>query len=170
MPDAAQKRLIVPDTPALVPAYFAERFVVDGKPFPLRQRSERLLNAILVGEVITFAPQILRFEFLSTASQYKTGYRGKVSIGEHEFREIMEDFLFDLPITYVPGRELDFVALDLINNQFLSPPDAYHLACAMSRNAELWVSHEHSDGFVENARRVHNKVYTLVSDNFNLRR
>lgn len=164
----SQKRIIVPDTSVLLPAYFPETFLIDGKPFPLHQRAKRILNAIELGEVLAYASEILRFEFVQRATKFVTGYAGNARLPVEDVDEQMDNF-FMLKITWVAGATLDYDAWNLVRQHNLAPPDAYHLACARAYNGELWVSHEHKDNFVENARAVHNKVFTLTKDDFNAR-
>lgn len=49
-----------------------------------------------------------------------------------------------------------------------SPPDAWTLATAIALDAELWLTHDHADGFVTAARELHPPVFTLASDASNL--
>ena len=56
-----------------------------------------------------------------------------------------------------------------MNEVGISPPDSWMLACAISvPEAELWISHDHKDGFVEVARRNHRNVFTLTSNSASL--
>ena len=164
----AQKRILVPDTSVLLPAYFPEPFLVDGKEFPLHHRAKRILNAIVLGEVFAFAPEILRFEFVQRASKFITGYGGSTRLAVEDVEEQIYEF-FSLRLRWVAGSELDYDAWNLVRQHNLAPPDAYHLACARAYKGELWISHEHKDGFAEHARAVHNKVFTLTKDDFNVR-
>ncbi len=71
-------------------------------------------------------------------------------------------------ITFIRELEIQQDAWRLIRDASISLPDSWMLACAASiPNAELWVSHDHSDGFVKSARIHHQRVFTLA-DNPNL--
>ena len=141
---------------------------MDGKEFPLHQRAKRILNAILLGEAFAFAPEILRFEFVGRANKFITGYGGSTRLALEDVEAQVYDF-FSLPIRWIAGSELDYDTWNLVRQHNLAPPDAYHLACARAYNAELWISHEHKDGFAQHARAVHSKVFTLTRDDFSVR-
>ena len=141
---------------------------MDGQEFPLHQRAKRVLNAIILGEVFVFAPEILRFEFVQRANKFITGHAGSKRLAVEQVEEHLYEF-FSLPIRWVAGSEFDYDAWNLVRRHNLAPSDAYHLACARAYNGELWISHEHKDGFAEYARAVHDKVFTLTRDDFNIR-
>ncbi len=168
MSNPPQKRSIVVDTSVVVPAYFPESITVGNRDIPLYSRAQRILNAIRINEALAFAPEILRFEFITTVNRKMSGYAGERQFDKAVAEEHVFDF-WELPIIWVPGKSLDYVAWDLIQKHKIAPPDSYHLACAIVHDAELWISHEHKDGFAEHARAVHDKVYTLTRDDFNVR-
>src|SRR5438067_36565 len=50
----------------------------------------------------------------------------------------------------------------------ISVADSWFLACAVYYDAELWLSHDHEDQFVQNARKIHRNVFTLLEHTFRL--
>ena len=118
--------------------------------------------------MLAFAPELLRFEFIETVNRKVSGYGAQQQVDKAIAQEHVFDF-WELPIIWIPGKNLDYVAWDLIQNHKIALPDSYHLACAIINDAELWISHEHKDHFAEHARAVHDKVYTLTRDDFSVR-
>jgi hypothetical protein len=49
----------------------------------------------------------------------------------------------------------------------VSPPDSWFLAAAIHTDAELWYSHRHQDGIVEQAEKLHrDRVFVLTERKF----
>ena len=105
------------------------------------------------------------FEFTKTVigSAWPRGDRSTI---EPEDAKVQVERFLDLPIQYVPGKELSEHAWAYMTDYRLAPADSWYLACAVVYDAELWLSHAHADGFAEVARRIHEKVYTLTKDRF----
>ena len=163
----AGKRRIVPDCSVLIPAYFRETITATGRELDLTGPAKRLRNAIDLRELVAYAPELLGCEFLA-ATRAKTSTRhGGEALSMEKAREQIDRFaeLWDR-FVWVPWHQLVEVAWNLTASRAISPPDAWYLACTRQHNAELWISHEHGDGFASHARRVHDRVYTLTEDSF----
>jgi len=130
-------------------------------------RAKGMLAQIERRAVVTFAPDMLIYEFMNRASEKATGRDGK---RDREEAAGAYFALLELPISYdnygmLTGDKWD--AWELMTTHHLSAFDSWYLACAIKRDAELWISHEHSDGFVEKAARLHRgKVFTLERSPF----
>jgi predicted nucleic acid-binding protein len=142
------RRKIVPDNSVLVPAYFNESLT----PSALKWR-----HAVLVGDVLALAPEILSAEFLKVAVNQKAEH-----LNPHEFIDLVDDCLFNLMprIVRVPSRDLLTRALELRRSDIYLP-DAWYVACALEHKAELWVSHSQKDRLVKNARAAGAEVHLL---------
>lgn len=162
------QRLIVPDTSVMLPAYFPETLNLNGQSFKITPRARRLAAAIELGEVTAFAPHQLLYEFTKRAKE-RASPRDGVPTDEREvvieqvsafFRTVAAD------IVWVPSNHIAQRAWTLMMDHNLAPPDSWYLACAELYRAELWISHSHSDGFVDHARNVYDQVYTLTERTF----
>jgi predicted nucleic acid-binding protein len=162
----AQERRIVPDNSVLVPAFFLENIEYLGSPFDLTGRAQPIAAAIRTHSVTTFAPELLRIEFMKAAFSKTFPRDGGNSIPiEKVSRQI--DYFRDLPISYVSVENFEQDAWDLSVNHRIPPPDSWYLACAMYYDAELWISQDHRDHFAENARAVYANVHVLTREKFN---
>ena len=160
-------RRIVPDASVMLPAFFPEVLELGEGTFDLTKRALPVVHQIRPASVRAFAPEHLRHEFIHNAREKaspRTGV-GQIDVDD-AFRRIEE--MLALPIVYVAGREIANIAMDLIRQSPISTADAWYLACAIHADAELWLSlsHEHADGIVQLARRVHPHVYVLTSSTF----
>lgn len=159
-----RKRRIVPDASVMVPAFFREKLSYRGNDFDLSRRAAPVAEAILNRSVLTIAPGNLICEFVKTAHR-------KISedISLAQASEQIEKFLYLLGqgVQTESTGILAGHAWRLCTECQISPPDSWYLACAILHDAELWLSSEIvQDRFVENARQVHNKVYTLTERSF----
>jgi predicted nucleic acid-binding protein len=150
------RRRIVPDNSVLIAALFHE---------PLTPRATRVLTAIHCDEVVGYATDYLRHEFMSVVYDKATGRSRKERIDIVIAQQRVFDFL-SIPLVYVPGEELDATRWDLIRNHSISPQDSWYVACAIHHDAELWISHQHRNGLIPSARRVHDKVFLLSEQPF----
>lgn len=155
----SDRRRIVPDTSVIVEALLTSGGGVR------QARANQLLSAVLNNSVITFAPDTLLVEFTKVAFNYHHGARREVSMAVEEIDAQLDSFL-TMPFVYVPSEDLAISAIHHTRAHHLSPTDFWFLAAAEQHAAELWISHEHTDGFTEIARRVYEKVYTLADDDF----
>ena len=55
---------------------------------------------------------------------------------------------------------------EITKRRDISPTDSWFVACAKHADAELWVSHPHSDGLLANARAVHRMTFALTECDF----
>ncbi|MGH7213512.1 MAG: type II toxin-antitoxin system VapC family toxin [Tepidisphaeraceae bacterium] len=159
------ERRIVPDNSVMIPAFFPETLPYRGNDFDLSARARPIAESIRLAEVVAFAPDALFQEFLDVAYRKARPRSGGSSIG---FDELEQQFIAfaKLDITTVPAPELAATALDLVRNAEISPADSWYVACAIHTDAEIWVSHEHSDGLIEKAKKVHRAVHTLTAERF----
>src|SRR5262249_24994396 len=134
--------------------------------FNLSKRAEPLIDAVTRRTVVAFAPDALTYEIMKRLAgkiSARAGWKRK-EIDDVESQK--ESFLM-LPITFVPAKELAARAWELMCKENLSPPDSWYVACAEQHHAELWVSHDHADGLVENARRIlPGRVFMLTERKF----
>jgi predicted nucleic acid-binding protein len=158
-------RLIVPDNSVMIPAFFPESLDRGGTPFDITARARPLAHAVRLRRVRAFAPGLLMEEFLKIAALKAAPRSGAASVEAADAEAHILDFA-TLPITYVPVQELLGVALDLVMREKIAAPDSWYVACAIVLGAELWISHEHEDGLVEKARRVHADVHVLTDERF----
>ena len=93
----------------------------------------------------------------------RTGREGRRR-QDHALVDLQVDLFLDLPIVYVRETDLATEAWRLVVEERVSPPDSWMLACAMRVGGELWVSHDHADGFVSASRALHPDVFTLADD------
>ena len=148
------RRRIIADTSVVVASLFEE---------VQTRRAQRLIDAIQRQKLTAFAPHTLIVEFIKAASM-KTSRRDPV--GESAIVDEQVHAFFDLcrGITLVRETEIQSEAWRLIRDESISPPDSWMLACAIHADAELWLTHDHSDGFVTAARSLHHSVFTLAQD------
>ena len=145
---------MVPDTSVIVAAFFDE---------PETRSAQRLVDAIETDRVKAFAPHALIVEFLKTANEKRSRRLGAARLDPELVERQIERF-FEMRITYVRETDLQAEAWRLMQARGVPPPDSWMLACAMRfPGSELWVSHDHADGFVEAARLRHPNVFTLAS-------
>ncbi len=162
----AQRRRIVPDNSVLMPAFFQEEFQFRGNRLDLTRRARPLADAIRMQRVDAFAPDFLIHEFLKQAME-KARPRDESPRLDLELVNTQVEQFQSLPITYIPCDELIEGTWRLAVDDHLSIADAWYVACAMHCDAELWLSHEHSDGLAEHAARVHpGGLHMLVSERF----
>jgi predicted nucleic acid-binding protein len=152
-----KRRVVVPDTSVIVAALFPEMY---------SRAASKLVSAIERQAVAAIAPHALIHEFLSVSSSMTSRRSGRKSIdGEVVEAQVEQFFELTRVIDFVRETQIQRQAWRLMQDEGISPPDSWMLACAISGpDAELWVSHEHRDGFVETARRCHRRVFTLASD------
>jgi hypothetical protein len=133
---------------------------------PRTNRAKKCLDAIVYRKVACVAPEILMAEFVKVAFDCRSGRR-PLGRQPDDIEDQLELFL-RLPIVYIPSAELVRSAWDHICHHQISPPDSWYLAAAAdkTRPSELWISHEHSDGFTAQARSVYPYVFTLEKHNF----
>jgi len=148
------RRVLVPDTSVLVAAHFPEQS---------SRQAERLVRAIYSQQVTAFAPCSASNEFLKTALE-KCASRSSAQRVALQIATDQVQRFFQLGLTMISTYHLQEQAWVLMSEHQISPPDSWFLACAMMTNAELWLTHDHRDGFVEAARRVHNSDHTLDRD------
>lgn len=159
-------RRLVPDTSVMVPAFFPERLVVSGNDFDLSARARPVANAIRTRDVEAFAPDMLLAEFLSTAAAKAFARSGGDAVDAQDVTDQVLGF-FSLRIITVPAEQISAIALDLIMSDRVSPPDSWFLATAIHTGAELWYSHRHRDGIVEQAEKLHrDQVFVLTERKF----
>ncbi len=147
-------RRIVPDTSVLVAASFRE---------PTSRAAERLVSAIETYRVKAFAWPGLGYEFLKIVALLRSGRDGRPVRDPEEIEAAVERF-FDLELVLVSERAVAPDVWTLVRDRAISPPDAWTLATAIALDAELWLTHDHADGFVPAARAVHPEVFTLEAD------
>jgi predicted nucleic acid-binding protein len=161
----AKSRRIVPDNSVMMPAFFREEVDHGGNPFDLTRRAKPIADAIRMNEVAAFAPDLLFHEFMKGTHDKVSSRGGRPEVDLETASKLVDSFQ-SLRITYVPASELAERAWDLMANHAISPHDSWYLACAIHTDAELWVSHEHRDGFPSNARKVHEQVHLLTEQRF----
>lgn len=160
-----RRRHIVPDASVILPAFFPETMEFQGSDFDLTRRAQPLVDAIRMRHVEASAPDMLIYEFTSKALE-KAATRGKTpQIDRAIVEQRIEEFL-GLPIVYQPARDIAQSVLGVIRNRNIAPPDGWYLACAMYYDAELWISHDHADGFARHAREIHRNVHLLTEKRF----
>jgi predicted nucleic acid-binding protein len=150
-----ERRRVVPDCSAIVPAYFPE---VLPNGFELSPRALTLNRALDAGTLIAFAPDLLIQEFTSVA--FRKLREGKATRAD-TFAAIGK--LVQLRIIWTPLDELLDDALHLMEHDEVSPADSCYLACARLHDAEYWLSHRHRDRIAERAAGIHDKLF-LLSD------
>ena len=160
-----QLRRIVPDTSVMLPAFFREEMTYGDTAFDLTRRAEPLADAIRTGGVKAVAPDLLQYEFLKRAFA-KMSPRGKSPTLDADIVENQVLGFMRLDLVYQPMLKLAPIAWDLMRNGRIPPPDSWFLACAIHWEAELWISHEHQDGFARKAREIHRDVHILTDKPF----
>jgi len=155
MPD---RRRIVPDNSVMVEALIGK---TGGN---ISMRAQQFLAALFNRTIVCFAPDTLIVEFVKVAFEFRSGRRSH-SLDTSEIDSQLESFL-RMDIVYIPSSELVVTALHHCRSHDISTPDSWYLAAAEATDAELWISHDHADGFTANARKVHSKVYTLQKNSF----
>lgn len=160
-----RRRYIVPDVSVILPAFFPETMEFQGSDFNLTHRAQPLVDAVRMRNVKASAPDMLIYEFTGKALE-KAAKRGKTSQIDRATVEQRIDEFLGIPIVYQPARDIAHNVLDLIRNQNIAPPDGWYLACAMYYDAELWISHDHADGFARHAREIHRNVHLLTEERF----
>ena len=160
-----KRRRIVPDASVILPGLFQETIQHRGNPFNLTQRAKPLVDAVRRRAVLARAPDVLIHEFTKWAHEKTSARKGAAGLDTSTVERQLFDFL-SLEITYEPASRIARIAWGLMRNHQISPPDSWYLACAIRADAELWISHEHKDGFARNARKIHRKVHLLTEEKF----
>jgi predicted nucleic acid-binding protein len=161
----AKRRRIVPDASVMVPAFFREQIDRSGVPFNLTQAAKPIADAIRRHEVKAFAPEVLLPEFMMGVYR-KCGPRNDRGVIEPELVEQQFSDFLALPIVFVPSKQLAEEAWRLARDQGVPPPDSWYAACAVSHDAELWISHPHGDRLAERAQQAGVQVYLLTDVRF----
>jgi len=166
-----KRRIIVPDASVMIPAFFQETGDYLGHSFNYTRRAKPLADAICLRKVTAIAPDLLFHEFAKVAvRKISEGFPSEVA--EQQFQAFLR-LAIRLEPARVPLAEGALVegalaerAWDYMTNGRLAPADSWYVACAVIHDAELWISHEHTDGLVKNARAIHPKVYLLTEQTF----
>lgn len=165
------KRRIVADTAVIAAGY---GIPAAGAPARVTHRAKAVVKAIRDREVHAFAPEILVAEMFKVIYDAAFDRKGRSRITDEQADGLVYDFQ-RLPIVYrgayQPARRplhgaLGAAAWNMMRKDYLSPSDSWFVACARYYDAELWVSHPHGDGLLDNARRVHEKTYALSEQTF----
>lgn len=162
-----ERRRIVPDCSVLLPAFFPETLLVGGQSFDLSARARPLELAIRSRLVRAIAPDMLLAEFLKIAWSKASDRAGPQLVLCEEAREQIFRFL-QLPIVSLAASRIAGATLDLMALQAIAPADSWYVACALQANAELWISHRHSDGLVEKATARGIDVHLLAEERFSV--
>ena len=131
----------------------------------LAHQCTAVVAAIQSGDVIAFAPDLVYVEFMTVAGRWMSRRAGNPGQSADDATRSVKEFL-QLPITRYTSDELADRAWDFVVGHHLSPTDAWYLACAEYKGAELWLSHRHADGFAEHARACYRNVYVLAEQGF----
>jgi hypothetical protein len=166
MPD---RRRIVPDTSVVLPGFFKEEL----HGLDLTRRALPLVHSIRSRAVIAFAPLQLLHEFMKRSYDKAFGRSSGELLDPQIVDNQVREFL-KLDIDYWRAHYDDpagpmaqaLEAWQYAHSLRISVADSWFLACAVRYDAELWVSHEHEDGFVDKARKIHPKVHTLAAEAF----
>lgn len=150
----SELRRLVLDTSVLVAAFFSD---------PQSRRATRLVNAVDRGIAEGFLAPGTAYEFFNVVAQMRSGRAGRVRVATEVISAQLDAFA-DLRLRTVSERPLWPEVLLMIEDHQISPPDAWPLVAAIHLDAELWLTHDHADGFVAAARRLHPAVYTLAGD------
>ena len=142
------------DTSVIVAAYFRE---------PESRRASTLVTAVETRKVTAYAPPALAFEFLKVAALKMSGHGGRARHSREDVESQVERF-FALPLVPIGETFTREIAWGYIRDRAVFPPDSWMLATAVYRDAELWLTHDHADGFVTAARTLHPRVFTLTGD------
>lgn len=157
-----ERRRNVLDTSVVVPFLFPDE---DLKHIPgLRRRAQIVLAAVYSRRIVTSAPDLLAIEVMSVGRRLISGRGGSGMQPGDVLTQL--DLFFDLRIAFVPTVQLREEAWRLVLEHRLSLADAMHLACARYYDAELWISHDHADGFVGQARAARCDVHVLANERF----
>ena len=162
----AKRRRIVPDASVILPAFFNERIAHKGASFDLTRVAKPIADAIRLQNVEAFAPEVLLPEFMAAAYRKCSLRNGRREIEPELVERQLFDFLHSLPIVFVPSKQLAENAWRLTRDQGVPPPDSWYVACAISHDAELWISHTHKDRFPEQALKAWRRVYLLTDSPF----
>jgi predicted nucleic acid-binding protein len=154
------RRRIVPDASVILPAYLPEEVEIHGRTVDLSRLAKPLVSDITDHTIVALAPHLLLHEFLKRAQEKNRGRSEKALLPLEELVTAVDLFLA-LPVRRVDMHELAQDAWRLMTHGSFSAADSWYLACAIHHNAELWLSHEHQDGFVKHAREEHQLVFTL---------
>jgi predicted nucleic acid-binding protein len=147
----AQTR-IVPDNSIMVPAFTRETGSLAGIAIDFTRLSKPVADAIRLHRLKAFAPDQLQVEFLRVIRDKALGRERANHIPIEAARDAVRSF-WQLPITYLPSKQLAEEAERLTFEGQLSADDSWYVATAKMARAELWVSHEHADQLVELTRR-----------------
>ena len=158
-------RRIIPDNSVLIAAFYPEVIQRDGKRISLTERARPLRTAMGESRVEAFAPYSLILEFMKVSRDKYSTRQGAGQITVEAADEALAEFL-TLPIEYVSEFALAERAWELVRQHNLPPTDAWFLACAMEKQADLWLSHRQKDGFAQAARLVYDRVFLLTDDTF----
>lgn len=152
-----RRRVVVPDTSVVVAAFYAETYT---------RQATRLIDAIDRQGVVAFAPHALIQEFLGTSAAKLSRRQGAQRLDPEIVDEQVERFFETARgFNFIRETDLQAEAWRLMREAAISPPDSWMLACAIAvPDSELWISHDHEDGFVQTAKRHHPLVFTLASD------
>ncbi len=147
-----EQRRIVVDTSAIVPAFFPDGV---GR---IDRGAAALLNAVRHRHVVAFAPEMLRFEFMSRVIRRiqelrDEGVERDTAVLEMEAQWLSFTNLGKRSLVYTPSEALSAIAWDAACRYNTPPPDSWFLACARLHDAELWMSHPAEDGAGEAAKR-----------------
>jgi predicted nucleic acid-binding protein len=156
----AEPRIVVPDTSILIDALFETSAGIRAK------RARQFLAAVLNGSVVCKAPGVLWAELVTVAFDFRSGVRRHGTTPEIIDNQL--ELFLAMKIVYIPSHSLARRAIELCQFSALSPTDSWYLAAAEVSDAELWISHEHADGFTARARAVYGdeNVFTLERNDF----
>lgn len=156
-------RRIVPDASVIIPYLFPEDMEYLGNRFDLSRRARPCIEAILRKSVLAIAPEFLVHEvFMSSHRKIDEGIDPPSAA--RQFEHFL--YLWDREVRHEPLAPLATDAWRLTSEHAIAPPDSWYLACAIRRDAELWISHRHADGFADKAAAVHSRVYVLTEHKF----
>jgi predicted nucleic acid-binding protein len=141
---------IVVDNSAIIPAYLPEDASDSYDAGLVTNRARALVRAIRLRRVNAYVPPSFFREFLNVIVARIGQSRDRQLFDQA--REHWEDLL-DLRLNTVPLKDLLPLLGPLTFDDFCPPADSWYVAAAMQTTATFWISHEHSDGLVEVARR-----------------
>ena len=155
----------VPDNPVMVPAFVREDDQPDGAAASLSRLAKPVADAIRLHRVKAFAPEQLHAEFLRIIREKALGRDSQQRLSSEQARDALRSFR-ELPITYLPSKQVAEEAERLTFECGISADDSWYVAAALAARAEFWMSHDHSDGLAEAARREGVAVRVLSRDRF----
>src|SRR5204862_5195151 len=91
-------------------------------------------------------------EFLNVSTLPLTEIGGRNQEAVENIRAQWDDLL-SLPLVVVPLQEIIHHSGVLVFDENCPAPDSWYIASAAHASATLWMSHEHSDGLAQAARR-----------------